>query len=738
MAAAVEDATSGGGNGTSVTVTRPAGASDGSRLLIALNIRGSYTITSVDADCTLLASIDTGGGGYPYLLVYEFTRNGGILETADTSWSFTISSGNNYQWAAVAISGSDGDYGTPATTDTGTGTSHGATGVTVPGADDAVLAWFAGIDNTGPNTWTPPSGYTEVVDDENGGGTVWPSIEVSWDNPGSGATGTLTATASDSLNGGAVVHYAVASSTGQALTASKLTVTPSFYGPTVTNLNTLSASALTVTPTFHGPTATPIDPTFPQLVQEYMGGNPGFLHEMDEASGNPVDFTPNSNDVDGSVGTFDYSQTGRWAGSSAIGFNYGDYFVHWNTSYAPDVSAAFTVGAFLRVNSFTGDSINNGGDIRVMARESWGTNGFRLWARANNGGVLDELHFSNSATRTGASQTYGDLTGEWVHVVGRYNGTDTLDLFVDGVKVATATHTLTAATAHLSIGGGWNGTGGDATVDFDLDGVFFVEHAMEDAEILALATFELVYPTTLTVTPTFYGPTVTPSSDLAPSLLTVTPSFHGPTVTPSNDLAPSLLTASPTFYGPIASATGLVLQPTALTVTPSFYSPTVAPGAVTAGPSLLTFTPTFYGPTVAPSNDLEPSLLAATPSFYGPTVIQDQVVTASALTVTPSFYGPQVGMGIGPGLLTVTPTFHAQTITQVQPLTVDATSFSVSFYGPLAYTPGQHLTLDKGEMGSTWFADMSGSTWDNGIASTVWNKSGFEIFWNTGSLEQRS
>ena len=171
----VDDSTSGGGNGTSVTVSRPASTSNGSRLLIALNVRGSYTITSVDADCTLLTSVDTGGGGFPYLLVYEFTRNSGLLETADTSWSFTISSANNYRWAAVGIANSDGTYVTAAT-DTGTGTSHAANGVTPTGSDDLLLAFFAGIDNTGPNTWTCSAMDAELLDGDSGAGTVWPSI----------------------------------------------------------------------------------------------------------------------------------------------------------------------------------------------------------------------------------------------------------------------------------------------------------------------------------------------------------------------------------------------------------------------------------------------------------------------------------------------------------------------------------------------------------------------------------
>lgn len=198
----VVDSSGGNTSSATISVTRPGSANDTDRLRIGIAIRGSYTMTGVPSGFTLVDSIDAGAGGDPYLLVYESDNE---IGSDAGPWDWTASSGvGGHAWACVAFEDGTSGEDASANTDTGTTTSHVATGVTVDGENDLLLAFYALNASSGTPTWSTAWG-TELEDEVYPFGTVRLGISVHHETPGAGASGTRTGTSSASESGAAVV-----------------------------------------------------------------------------------------------------------------------------------------------------------------------------------------------------------------------------------------------------------------------------------------------------------------------------------------------------------------------------------------------------------------------------------------------------------------------------------------------------------------------------------------------------
>lgn len=177
---------------------------------------------------------------------------------------------------------------------------------------------------------------------------------------------------------------------------------------------------------------------------------------------------------------------------------------------------------------------------------------------------------------------------------------------------------------------------------------------------------QVLTPSLVTNTQTFFAPTVTTTYGLTPSLFTNTNTFYSATIVAAQTVAPSLVTNTQTFYEPTITTGEVTLTPSLVTNTQTFYGPTVTVGEVTLTPNLVTNTQTFFAPTVSTTYSLTPSLVTNTTTFYAPTVAVGAVdLTPSLVTNTQTFFSPVISVGgvtLTPNLFTNTTTFYAPTI----------------------------------------------------------------------------
>lgn len=183
------------GGTTSVTGDDP-GATVGDTLWAFLTIRGTQSITAVPSGWTLYDSIDGGGVNDCILLVYTSTYVSG------STWTWTRSASTGGHAITIVAVYDDGGE-TPdayAESDTGSGTTHDAATITVV-ADALQLAVCGWMDSAGDALSTPPSGYTEVADDNHTAGTLRAGQSVHWAQLGAGATGAKTITIDQTVSG---------------------------------------------------------------------------------------------------------------------------------------------------------------------------------------------------------------------------------------------------------------------------------------------------------------------------------------------------------------------------------------------------------------------------------------------------------------------------------------------------------------------------------------------------------
>jgi len=186
----------------SVVGTYPSGIVSGDRVWAVITIRGSYTITAVPSGWTLETSIDGGAGGDPTTLIYykDTAWTSGTSET----WTRSSSVGG-HAVSMIAVHSTDGVTVTASSTnDTGSGTTHGATGVTAA-TGDLLLAIYGQNHSSGAMTWTYDGGGTEICDTHHNSGSLRIGHSIYHSSPGAGATGTITGTSSATVSGVAVL-----------------------------------------------------------------------------------------------------------------------------------------------------------------------------------------------------------------------------------------------------------------------------------------------------------------------------------------------------------------------------------------------------------------------------------------------------------------------------------------------------------------------------------------------------
>ncbi len=189
--------------GTTGSVTRPAGASLGDLMIVEFGVETATAITP-PAGVGFVELIDeqVNGGAFRHGLYWR-TDDG----TAGP-WVFTYGGSNVYRWwRAVSYSGHD-----PADpiADFGSQQSGGSSASVVapsidPAVADCLLAYFGNPDGPTTSTWTPPAGMAAV---DNVANAVFLAEQAL---PASGATGTRTGTISASRpNVGTLVAIAPA------------------------------------------------------------------------------------------------------------------------------------------------------------------------------------------------------------------------------------------------------------------------------------------------------------------------------------------------------------------------------------------------------------------------------------------------------------------------------------------------------------------------------------------------
>jgi hypothetical protein len=369
--------------------------------------------------------------------------------------------------------------------------------------------------------------------------------------------------------------------------------------------------------------------------------------------------------------------------------------------------------------------------------------------------TFEDEDFSNDITDTSTTSTSyvshdsvtindGGNTEDWLLLAGwaaEVNSTSSAGgvstrVQVDGVTVQEAIGVVGNATFDAFLGAAaavYTGDGASAVLDMYVKGKNAATNVLEAddggswliaAQMGGGSATQNLTPSAISVTPTFYAPTITTGSvNVSPSLLTVTPTFYNPTVTSAVTVTASLLSVSPTFYAPTVTTGAVTVTASLLTVTPTFYNPTVsqpsAPQNLTVG-ALFTVTPTFYSPAVAMT--VAPSLLTVTPTFYAPTVTTGAVtLSPSLISVSPTFHAPTVtgGQTLTADLLTVTPTFYTPTVT-VGDATIHVSVLAVTptFYGPRVSR--NFVIVDWGIPRRDWSEGPGEADWSGSINEKDW------------------
>ena len=234
----------------------PAGTSAGHRLLCFIDQdTDGQTITAATGwDATPIASFDNTGPD---------TQSGRVFEkknaTGSDAVNFTSSSTKRAIVQIVAFSGRDNTAAAVVSTPTVDNSSASSpisialTGLTAATGDD--IAWFAHLDKSAADPWTfsAPASYTERQDSDNG--DYLTATTATRDNVSSGATGTVTGTATRSSGStgagwsGVMVALPVAAAptttevTGSSTAAVGIAETYTF------KLNASPAGTVTITPT---------------------------------------------------------------------------------------------------------------------------------------------------------------------------------------------------------------------------------------------------------------------------------------------------------------------------------------------------------------------------------------------------------------------------------------------------------------------------------------------------------
>lgn len=186
---------------SSLAVNKPTGAAVGDLLVIQMTTHNQTRTPS----CSGFTSIHAAGGvGMSMWAGYRIADG-----TEGSTFTVSISGGTSRPTVACSAFYDDAagtiTFDTGNVQDTASGTSHASPSVTPAGADELAIANY-GIGNPSAlNAWTPPSGYAEVADVHDAGGTCG-STGVAWKSASSGSQ-SITATSSQSLAGRAGLAF---------------------------------------------------------------------------------------------------------------------------------------------------------------------------------------------------------------------------------------------------------------------------------------------------------------------------------------------------------------------------------------------------------------------------------------------------------------------------------------------------------------------------------------------------
>ena len=196
-------------NGTSVTVSRPAGVVAGDLMLANVATRNGVTISGVPSGWTLVTTVADGSN-----MSVDVYRK--FFAAADpASYTFTFSASTKATASVLAFRGVDATSPVLAssTNVTASASSVTALAVTVPVTNSMLVAMFS--QSRGDNDMDPPNGMREVVDFSTGSGGSGVSSEAAYAiQVNAGSSGNKVAPASGSARGiGVLVALRLGSST---------------------------------------------------------------------------------------------------------------------------------------------------------------------------------------------------------------------------------------------------------------------------------------------------------------------------------------------------------------------------------------------------------------------------------------------------------------------------------------------------------------------------------------------
>jgi hypothetical protein len=164
MAISFVDATTTSGNGTTLTINKPAGLFSGDMMIVSLGVyteADTLTVTPPSGWTNLLSD-----GGDPISSNHHYVYYKIHTGSEAASYDFTWSGAEPYAGGCVGYTGTQSTITTTASSENATNVSNfDAPSITVPSTLGTMLTLFCIDDNAaGLPTFTPPSGQTERVD----------------------------------------------------------------------------------------------------------------------------------------------------------------------------------------------------------------------------------------------------------------------------------------------------------------------------------------------------------------------------------------------------------------------------------------------------------------------------------------------------------------------------------------------------------------------------------------------
>ena len=201
--------------------------------------------------------------------------------------------------------------------------------------------------------------------------------------------------------------------------------------------------------------------------------------EMEDASGGAVDSINSNNASEAGSGTYTYQVDGKIGNAIQLNQDPNPLLNAGNASELR-ITGAITVAGWLKKN--TASSV-----YLVSKRGGVPNRGYRLEIRS-----AGEANFSISPDGTNLEESGWSTTatsvGEWHHVVGVYEPSTRVAVYIDGVLESENTTSISPSIHNSTqdfIISGWT-NGGGSTIDGSVDDIRVYDRAISEAEIMAL------------------------------------------------------------------------------------------------------------------------------------------------------------------------------------------------------------------------------------------------------------